>query len=95
MAGRNPHSWDLVKDLGTTDPRLKKPRKAPAKVRKVRMWFVEIDMRDGAAPWFYNRPTKDSAEGLRESTIAHGIACGPAFSQMIEVPVKLPKKTKA
>ena len=83
---------DLLKDLGTTDPRKpKKPRKAPAKVRKVRMWLV------GAFPgddgdWFYVRATKKCAGELREGMVTAGIDCGPIFSQVIEVPVPVKKK---
>ncbi len=72
-------------------PLVKKPRKAPAeKTRKVRMWFVEIDPRDGTEPWFYNRPTQDGAGGLRDATIASGLTCGPVFSQVINVPKEAP-----
>ena len=83
MAGRNPTSWDLVKDLGTTDPRLKKPRKAPAKkFRKVRMHFF----RDGdgelcASQW------KTTAGFL------HNASWGRSFSQIVSEPV--PQKKKA
>ena len=88
--------WTLLEDLGTVDPRLaKKPRKAPAKkFRKVRMWFVEVVPRAGDVPWFYVRCAKEGGEGTRQSSIAHGLVCGPLFSQIINVPIPSPKKPK-
>jgi len=77
--------WTLLEDLGTTDPRKpKKTRKAPAKkVRKVRVYFY----RDGdgelcASQW------KDTAERR------HNASWGRSFSQIVNEPIPLPKKTK-
>ena len=76
-------SLDLVKDLGPTDPRLKKPRKKAAKkTRKVRMYFY----RDGdgqlcASQWA-------ATAGWR-----HNASWGRYFSQIVSEPV--PQKKKA
>ena len=89
QGGNNPHRLDLVKDLGTTDPRLKKTRKAPAKkFRKVRMWCFERDsFISGKSIYAYDM--KCTAIGQRN---AMETRCGPIFSQMINVPIPSPKK---
>jgi len=82
QGGNNPHRLDLVKDLGTTDPRLKKPRKKPAKkCRKVRVYFY----RDGdgelcATQW------KSTAERR------HNASWGRSFNQIVSEPIASPQK---
>ena len=82
QGGNNPHRLDLVKDLGTTDPRLKKPRKKPAKkVRKVRMHFYrDSDGELCATQW------KDTAERH------HHASWGRSFSQIVSEPIASPQK---
>ena len=83
--------WTLLEDLGPVDPRLKKPRKAPAKkVRKVRMWCFERDsFISGKSIYAYDM--KCTAIGQRN---AMETRCGPIFSQIINVPTPSPKKPK-
>ena len=84
-----PHQLDLVKDLGTTDP-----RKAPAKkVRKVRMWFMEV----GNQGKICNNLSRDGLRTVRRILLADTdshYVFGPIFSQIIEVPVTKKKKAK-
>jgi len=79
---RTCHDNDLVEDLGTTFPRLQKPRKAPAKkVRKVRMHFYrDSDGELCATQW------KDTAERH------HHASWGRSFSQIVSEP--MPKRKK-
>jgi len=73
--------FDLMKDLGTTDPRKpKKPRKAPAKVRKVKMYFYRDNDGD-----LCGSESRFVAEGWNHSE--HG----PVFVQIIEVPLQKKK----
>jgi len=76
--------FDLMKDLGTTDPRKpKKPRKAPAKkVRKVRMYFY----RDGAGQLC-------ASQWAAKAGWRHNASWGRYFSQIVSEPV--PQKKKA
>ena len=90
-----PDGKDITKDLGTTDPRLKKPRKKPAKkVRKVRMWFMQI----GTEGKMCNNLSRDGLRTVRRilrADMDSHYVFGPIFSQIIEVPVNLPKKKKS
>ena len=84
----DPHTCDLVKDHGTTDPRKpKKPRKAPAKkTRKVRMWFMQV----GNEGKICNNLSRDGLRTVRRILLADTdshYVFGPIFSHVIDVPV--------
>lgn len=77
-----PTRYDLVKDLGTTDPCPKKRRKKPVKkTRKVRMYFY----RDGDAS-VHAIQWKDAAERY------HNAQYGRIFSRIINIPILVKKK---
>ena len=90
----NPHGCDLIKDLGTTDPRLtKKPRKKATK--KVRIWFAEWRNCDTGKKYLdahYRKSDLIHVIGLFDDGI--DISYGPIFSQIISVPIHS-NKTKA
>jgi len=89
ISAEDPAHEDLVKDLGTTDPRqVQKPRKkATRKTRKVRMWFMQV----GTEGKICNNLSRDGLCTMRRilmdaDTDGHYVF-GPIFSQVIDVPV--------
>jgi len=81
-----------MEDLGTTFPRLQKPRKkATRKTRKVRMWFMRV----GTEGKICNNLSRDGLRTMRRilmdaDTDGHYVF-GPIFSQIIEVPLQKKK----
>lgn len=94
----DPSRMDLIKDLGTTEPRgIKKPVK---ETRAVRIWIVEATM--SGRPWRYYSNTRNGARSTRRFLISRNgdisdkLICGPVFSQIINVPIyPKPKKDKS
>jgi len=92
FASSLPHKNDLVKDLGTSDPRPKKPARKPAekpakvqpkKFRKVRMYFY----RHG-----HNNVSATDMPGV--AAVMHRPGASPIFDLVIDVPVYPSDKTQ-
>jgi len=79
MAGRDPCSWDLMKDLGTTGPR--HPKKRVKKSRKVKMYFYR-----NTGHW---EVSEDKEFAKRHHYPEHG----RVFPQIINFPIQKPKKS--
>ena len=81
ISAEDPAHEDLVKDLGTTDPRKTK------KACRVRMWFMRV----GTEGKICNNLSRDGLRTMRgilmaADTDGHYVF-GPIFSQVIDVPV--------